>query len=210
MGRKDGHTVRMRNGFPKSSGEKNRLLLEDDWLLIHEPKNIIQSIFFSLPLMVLLGLISMGLMYLFSPLALSDYGFQEQGFVIAINILDVIMVIVFILVHELIHLMLIPNFLKSDKTAFGFTWFGGYAYTEEIISRERYILIAVMPYLLISVVGVIAGGVTGQLTPLVKFICIINAIASSVDFLNVALIIKQAPRQSKIIMNGQLSYYKAI
>ncbi|MFA4978100.1 MAG: DUF3267 domain-containing protein [Sphingobacterium sp.] len=141
---------------------------------------------------------------------MKDFGIQQHGFSMAINVIDIIIIIIFIYFHEIIHLIFVPNFLNSDNTFLGLTWFGGYSYTEEIITKERYIFIAAMPFLLISVISVIILGSTGHLTPVMKFVCIINAVASSVDFFNIILISIQVPNKSKIVMNGQLSYYKMI
>ena len=113
-------------------------------------------------------------------------------------------------IHEIAHLIFVPNFLNSDKTFLGLSWFGGYTYTEDEITKERYILIAVIPFLLISVICVVILGSTGYLTPIMKLICIFNAIGSSVDFSNSLLVLKQVPNISKIVMNGRLSYYKVI
>ncbi|GIM27728.1 hypothetical protein CPJCM30710_03940 [Clostridium polyendosporum] len=200
--------MRIRNKIPKCNKEKNALLLGDGWILIKEPKNIIQSIIFSIPLMIFLGFISIYIINLFSPITLADFGVQQHNFSMTINVVDIFIIIIFIYIHEIIHLIFVPNFLNSDNTFLGLTWFGGYAYTEEIITKERYIFIAAMPFLLISVGSILILGPIGYLTPILKFICIINAVASSVDFLNIILISIQVPNKSKIVMNGELSYYK--
>lgn len=206
--------MKIRNKFPKCNEEKNNLLLADGWILIKESKNIIQSIIFSIPLMIFLGLISIFIINLFSPITLNEFGIQKNSFSMTINLIDLITVIIFIYIliyiHEIAHLIFVPNFLNSDKTFLGLSWFGGYTYTEDEITKERYILIAVIPFLLISVICVVILGSTGYLTPIMKLICIFNAIGSSVDFSNSLLVLKQVPNISKIVMNGRLSYYKVI
>ena len=206
--------MKILNKFPKCNEEKNNLLLADGWILIKESKNIIQSIIFSIPLMIFLGLISIFIINLFSPITLNEFGIQKNSFSMTINLIDLITVIIFIYIliyiHEIAHLIFVPNFLNSDKTFLGLSWFGGYTYTEDEITKERYILIAVIPFLLISVICVVILGSTGYLTPIMKLICIFNAIGSSVDFSNSLLVLKQVPNISKIVMNGRLSYYKVI
>lgn len=202
--------MKIQNKFPKCNEEKNNLLLANGWILLKEPKSIIQSIVFSIPLMILLGLISVFIINFFSPINLKDFGIQQHSFSMTINLLDVFIIIIFIYIHEIIHLIFIPNFINSKNTFLGLSWFGGYAYTEEVITKERYIFIAIMPFMLISVICVVILGSTGILTPIMKFICIINAVGSSVDILNILLVLIQVPNRSKFIMNGQLSYYKVI
>jgi hypothetical protein len=160
--------------------------------------------------MILLGLISVFIINFFSPITLNDFGIQQHSFSMTINPIYIIIIIIFIYIHEIIHLIFVPNFINSDNTYLGLSWFGGYAYTEEVITKKRYIFIAVMPFLLISVICIVILGSIGHLIPIMKFIGIINAVGSSVDFFNILLVLKQVPSRSKIIMNGQLSYYKVI
>lgn len=65
-----------------------------------------------------------------------------------------------------------------------------------------------MPYILISVLCVVVLGSIGYLSPIMKLICFINTVGSSVYFFDILLILVQIPNRSKIIMNGQRSYYK--
>ena len=202
--------MKIQNKFPKFNKDKHNELLSQGWILIKEPKNIITSIIFSIPLMIILGLISWSIINIFSPINLNILQINHGSFSITINPIYIMIVFIFIYIHEFIHLICIPNFLTSNKTFLGLTWFGGYAYTEEIINKNLYIKICFMPFLLISVFGVLALGLLGGLTPIIKFLCIMNAIASSVDFLNIILISTQVPNKSKIVMNGNSSYYKKI
>lgn len=206
--------VKIRNKFPQLNEEKNRLLLADGWVVLKEPEHIVLSILFSVPLMIILSLISVFIISLFSPLTLIEFGFQQNNFSLALSFIDLITVIILIYsviyIHEIIHLIFIPDFLHSDKTFLGLTWFGGYAYTEEEITKERYLFIGCMPFFLISVLFVVILGSTGNLTPVMKVMCIVNALGSSVDFFNNLLVFKQVPDRSKIVMNGPLTYYKVV
>ena len=110
--------------------------------------------------------------------------------------------------HELIHLILIPNFVKSEKTYIGFTLFGGFVITEEEISKSRYILITIAPFVIISIILPLVLGSLGLLTVTLKFLIILNAMASSVDLLNLLLIIKQVPKNAILKNNGPNTYWK--
>jgi hypothetical protein len=205
-------TLQIRNKFPEYNEEKNNFLLADGWVVLKEPKNIILTILCSIPLMFFLSLISTGIINFFSPTPLQDFGMQQNGFLWIINFPDILVAIIIIYaiiyVHEIIHLIFIPDFLHSDTTFLGLSWFGGYAYTGEVITKVRYIVIGAMPFLLISVLFVVILGVTGHLTPLMKLVGIMNALGSSVDFFNILLVLLQVPDKSKIVMNGPLSYHK--
>ena len=95
--------MKIRNKFPKCNEEKNNLLLADGWILIKESKNIIQSIIFSIPLMIFLGLISIFIINLFSPITLNEFGIQKNSFSMTINLIDLITVIIFIYILIYIH-----------------------------------------------------------------------------------------------------------
>jgi hypothetical protein len=150
---------------------------------------------------------------LFSPTTLQDFGIFQNGFFMTLNFLDILRAILIIyaiiVIHEIIHLIFIPHFLHSDTTCFGLSWFGGFAYTEEVITKARYIVIGAMPFLVISVLFVVILGSIGYLTPLLKLVCILNALASSVDFFNILLVLMQVPKRGTIVMNGPLTYFKA-
>lgn len=44
--------VKIRNKFPQVNEEKNRLLLADGRVVLKEPRHIVMSILFSVPLMI--------------------------------------------------------------------------------------------------------------------------------------------------------------
>jgi hypothetical protein len=204
--------LKIRNKFPEFNQEKNNFLLQDGWVVLKEPKNILLTILCSIPLMFFLSLVSVGIISFFSPVTTDDFGMQQNGIFLTINFPDIIAAVIIIYaiiyIHEIIHLIFVPGFLHSDTTFLGLSWFGGYTYTEEVISKAQYIIIGSMPFFLISVLFVVILGVTGYLTPLMKLVCIMNALGSSVDFFNILLVLLQVPDKSKIVMNGPLSYHK--
>jgi len=183
-------------------------------MVLIEPKNIILTILCSIPLMIFLSLISVVIISFFSPITVDDFGMQQNGLFMIINFPDIIAAIIIIYalvyIHEIIHLIFVPGFLHSDMTFLGLSWFGGYTYTEEVITKARYVVIGSMPFFLISVLFVIILGVTGYLTPLMKLVCIMNALGSSVDFFTILLVLLQVPDKSEIVMNGPVSYHKVI
>jgi hypothetical protein len=204
--------LKIRNTFPEISEEKNNFLLADGWTLLREPEKIILTMIFSVPLMFFLGLISGLMIYLFSPTGFSDLGMGPGGFSMTFNVPDIIFAIVvlyaLIYLHEIFHLIFIPGFLHSDTTSLGLSWFGGYTCTEEVITKAQYVVIGAMPFLVISVLTVIILGPAGHLSPLLKVVCFLNALGSSVDFFSILLVLLQVPNGSKLVMNGRLTYYK--
>jgi len=116
-------------------------------------------------------------------------------------------------VHELIHLLFIPNFIKSDNTYIGFTYFGGYVDTKEALTKYRLCLILIAPFVFLSIIFNAISGLLGFYdvplynVPLSAFI-ILNSIGSSVDILSLTLVLLQVPKDAYLTMNGMRTYWK--
>ena len=101
---------------------------------------------------------------MFSPFSLADLGINSlQTITLNINLQDVAYLIGLVFIHELIHLVFIPGFLVSDKTFLGITYFGGFVYSEEEISKSRYILITLAPFILLSIILAWNSGGSGSI-----------------------------------------------
>ncbi|WP_246055223.1 DUF3267 domain-containing protein [Pseudalkalibacillus caeni] len=118
------------------------------------------------------------------------------------------MIFLLVVIHELLHLVFIPDFLKSKSTSVGLTIFGGFVYTEEEISKPRYILVTIAPFIILSVALPLFLGGLGWLTPTLKFVILLNALASSVDILNLIILLTQVPKNGKLRSNGMKTYWK--
>jgi len=90
----------------------------------------------------------------------------------------------------------------------GITFNGGFVATTEKISKIRFIMISVMPYFLISILFPIILGACNVLNIYIVALIVVNAMASSVDVLNLLLILFQTPKNSYIINNGFETYFK--
>jgi hypothetical protein len=82
--------------------------------------------------------------------------------------------------------------------------------TEEEILKSRYIWITIAPFMIISIILPLILGGLGLLTPTLKFLIILNSMASSVDMLNLLLIIKQVSKNAILKSNGPYTYWKNI
>ncbi|MGE7910544.1 DUF3267 domain-containing protein [Lysinibacillus xylanilyticus] len=98
--------------------------------------------------------------------------------------------------------------MKSEKTSVGLTLFGAFVMTEEKISKPRYTFITIAPFIIISVIFPLILSICGLLTTTIKFLIILNSMGSSVDLLNVLLIIKQVPKNATLTSNGANTYWK--
>lgn len=118
------------------------------------------------------------------------------------------MMLIFLLVHELIHAIFIPNFIRSQKTFWGMNGLFGFVYTEEPITKSRFMVISVMPLLILSFLLPLVMELLGFLNNFIMFLCILNAGGACVDILNLILILVQVPKGGSIVSNGNVTLYK--
>ncbi|MBG9941925.1 DUF3267 domain-containing protein [Brevibacillus formosus] len=185
-------------------------LMKNEWIPLKEPQSLGRAILLSIPFMLINGLIAFGIIHIFSPITFQEIGLTSDSLSISIDINVIFFLLGLVICHECLHLIFIPNFLKSERTWMGLTLFGGFVATEEKIPKSRYILITIAPFIILSVILPFLLGFLGLLATVLKFLILINAIASSVDMLNLFLVMKQVPKQAILISNGQKTYWKAL
>lgn len=194
--------------FPKSNPNLHLNLITEKWIPMKEPRKLISAILLSIPLMIIAASISIGIIDIFSSVSLSEFGITANGYVFKIYLSDILWLIIMLVIHELIHLIFIPNFIKSEKTYVGLTLFGGFVFTEEEISKSRYIIITIAPFVIISLILPVVLSLFGLLTTTLKVLIILNSLGSSVDLLNLILVIKQVPKNAILKSNGPYTYWR--
>ncbi|WP_370572648.1 DUF3267 domain-containing protein [Methanomethylovorans sp.] len=201
-------TIKIKYKIPEFSSERHSQLLGVHWTVLREPKNLFSAIMLSIPLMAINLFITLVTINLFIPISLSIFGINTAAISININFGAITVLIALVAIHELLHLVFIPGFRRSDKTYIGITYFGGFVYSEENISKMRYVLITIAPFIIISILLTIVLGSLSLLTPNLIFLILLNSMASSVDILTLILILYQVPSGSYITVNGMKSYWK--
>lgn len=196
--------------IPEGDKKISEELLKDGWKRLKEPKNLESCMLASVPIMIIGGFISNFIVTRFyNPVGKI---FEERSFYFTINLLDIIYFIatmfVMVIIHELLHAIFVPNFAKSNKTSFGITLFGAFVYTTEKIEKSRFLIISVMPFVMISIIFPIILGFLNGFNGIIMFLIILNAAASSVDILNLFLILFQVPKKGYIVSNGFETYFK--
>ncbi|MEK4091984.1 DUF3267 domain-containing protein [Viridibacillus sp. FSL H8-0110] len=202
--------MKILNKLPKSNPNLHLELMKDRWIPMKEPKNLTSAILLSVPLMIVAAIISIVIINIVSSISLRDFGLTPDAISITINLSIIFWLFLLLILHELFHLIFIPKFIKSEKTYVGFTLFGGFVITEEEISKSRYIFITIAPFLIISIIMPLILNGFGLLTTTLKFLIILNSLASSVDLLNLFLIIKQVPKNATLKSNGPNTYWKSV
>ncbi|MFD2638654.1 DUF3267 domain-containing protein [Piscibacillus salipiscarius] len=201
--------MKIKFGLPKEDPTFDEELIGDKWTPLKEPKSIGLASLLSIPFMLINLIICWVVIEATSGLSLKDFGVTDSSVTISINGSHLLWLLGLIVVHELIHLIFVPHFIKSKKTYIGITWQAGFVLTEDIISRSRFLVISFAPFIVLSILLPIVLSLVGMLTPLMKVLILFNAIASCVDMLNVYLIMTQVPKKGRLINNGFKTYWKA-
>ncbi len=201
----------IRNRFPRVDSERHQYLLDNQWTLVKGPKSIALTILLSIPLMFLNAFIAFWIIRTFDSITFEEFGIGSDSVDIPFNLVYLLgFVLILIISHELIHLVFMPNFIKSKKTYIGLTLFGGYVYSEEIVTKIRFIIMIIAPFFIISIILPIILSFFGLLTTFIKLIVLANAASSSVDILCLILILMYVPSGASLANNGSKGYWKKL
>ena len=189
--------------------QKQRDLIAGQWVKLEEPKNMLTVILASVPFMVLNATITLLIAGLFVPVSPEYFGIGGTSFSFQIDLLPLLFGVVGILVaHELVHILCIPDFIRSDTTCMGITFGGGFVYTEEKLTRTRYLIISFAPFIAISLILPCILGMLHLLSPLILGLLVLNSLGSSVDILIAVLVLMQVPSTAYLVANGRDTYWK--
>lgn len=196
--------------IPSTDRELSAFLLSDGWKKIKEPSNLFFTILCSIPLMAVNSVVTYFFIKPFyDPITTiiqnQSISFEINAFVMLAGLASFFSLLV---IHEFLHALFIPHFIKSDKTYWGLSINGGFVYTTQKLTKANFIVISIAPFILISFVFPSIFGLLGLMNGFIFFLVIFNALASSVDILNLILILFQVPRNSLIINNGFETYYR--
>ncbi len=199
--------------IPAANEEISEKLKNAGWKRLKEPKNVAMATLCALPIAFLLGGIVIIIARWLNP---SLFGFLQDGaFGISIGItlmtlVYIIMIFAFMLLHEFIHAVFVPGFIKSNNVFWGFNGAFGFVYTTQPIKKGRFIVISFMPLVLLSFALPFALHLLGWLNGYTTFLCCLNALGSCVDVLNIGLVAVQVPNGYTLINNGYDTYYKCV
>lgn len=197
--------------IPSTDKEFAIKLISEGWTKLKEPSNLGIAMLLSAPFMVINGIVSMAISFYLYPqlkeLFSSEHGFSVTFTVNLVTLIYVIIIFMFMIIHEFIHACFIPNVFKSTQIYWGINGFFGFVYTTEKIKKSRFLIISIMPFILLSVVLPFIINFLGWLNGFTIFLCLINAMGSCVDCLNICLVAIQVPKGSYIVNNGFETYF---
>lgn len=199
--------------IPMEDQARTRELLSDGFQRMKEPKSIGVSMGLSLPLSVLLMVLNGIWCYFLDP---SMFVFLDEGGILLNITVDLKMILylagilAYTLVHEAIHAVFIPKVWESEKTYWGFNGLFGFVYSEEKLSKERFLLVSVMPLLILSFVFPFLMWTAGRWSWYLIFLSVLNAGGACVDLLNMILVAVQIPGKGIMVSNGYATFYKGV
>ncbi len=138
----------------------------------------------------------------------------KNGALAGIGVL--IVLLSFILVHEIIHAVTAPGWGLSNHTLIG-AWpqkFVFYAHYDGAMSRNRFILVFAMPFLLLSVVPILIAAFAARLTQdgtipvILQFLVFINGLCACGDILGIAMFARQIPASAQVRNQGWRTFWK--
>lgn len=186
----------------------------EGWLAIREPGPWMLQLM-ALPVAVILLLLSAGLLYLVFPGELF-LNTSSPG-TISIPIWPFLFISILIIpVHELLHAICHPGWGLSSNSVIGL-WLSRalfYAHYEGSMSRNRFLLIFAMPYLVLSLlpiplIALSAGfGWTPDTVLALAYLSLIGGILASGDVVGFWLIISQIPGSAIVRNKGWKTYWR--
>jgi hypothetical protein len=196
--------------LPQTDKALSERLQSAGWKKIREPSGIAAAIACSLPFVLLSGGISFLILYVLDS---SLFGFLRNDTIdltITLNLFTVLYIVgifIFMLLHEMLHAVFIPDFIRSGRTFWGMNGPLGFVFTTQPLKKARFIVVSLMPLVLLSVILPAVLRLLGLLSAYAAFLCFINALGSCVDCLTACLIAFQVPNGHVIISNGFETYH---
>jgi len=196
--------------IPPADPELRETLRAEGWRAVKEPSNLFFAFLLSVPFMVLNAFVCYFVLFLVDPAVAATVGdFLFAGtWTIEIRFIYIVYAYLMIIAHEFLHLVFVPRFLKSEKTYVGIKPWGGFVFTREKLTKRRFLLVSLAPFVGLSLVVPAILGFAGLLGGVILFLVFLNAFASSVDMLNALLVAVQVPNGAVIVNNGFESYYR--
>jgi hypothetical protein len=110
-----------------------------------------------------------------------------------------------LVLHELIHFALLPRSISGR--GFGICLYGAFVAAEGSMSRTRFLVIALTPFVLLTLGPLLWRLLVGPVNELVKYVSIWNGACSIFDLIVSARVVMQVPREATVHMGtGSLRY----
>jgi hypothetical protein len=185
------------------------------WASIREPGPLLLNVL-GVPAALLMAVIAIGLVSLArkgGPQAIWRFAEGDPTTVPILPILAVIFLS--IPLHELLHVFAHPHFGLSSDSVLGFWLSRGlfYAHFEGEMSRNRFLVVFAMPFLVLSLLPVVVIALIGESTSsmlpgYLVIVALVNSVLAAGDALGFVLMISQIPGTAVVRNKGWRSFWK--
>jgi len=174
---------------------------QEGWKSLKEPKSMGATILLSLPI----GLIMASIVITIADL----YGIKSD---INLNLSLILALLIVTPIYEILHALIFPESIKSDKVILGFSPKVGafYAHYEGEISKIRFLMALIMALVVITVIPLVFLCLTGINFPFLIKISALNALCACADVFSFFVVLFQVPKNSLIRNKGFKTYWKLL
>jgi hypothetical protein len=177
----------------------------EGWRNIREPSPIALQ-FIAFPVAIGLLFIWVVCLVLFQQEA-----FSSQISRIVINIGTLVLLLLLIPAHEFLHALVHPGCGLSSNTVIGLWLSKGmfYAHYEGEMSRNRFLLVFVTPYIILGVLPTILIATFPELMQSLLWLSLFGSVLACGDLVGAGLVLFQIPRSAIVRNKGWKTYWKS-
>jgi hypothetical protein len=124
----------------------------------------------------------------------------------------ILWIIGIVVIHETIHAAFHPGLGTTSNTIVGF-WPSKllfYSHYDNVLSRKRFIVILLSPFVTLSLMPLMVALSTGLASFHVAFVSVFNALLSCVDVLGVFLLLTMVPTGARVRNRSWRTYYSMV
>lgn len=175
---------------------------EDSWRLVREPSTLTLGILAICVALIIAACISLAVSLAIGPSHMASVSWP----------LVILFILLIIPIHELLHAVGFEDGLASNRIVFGFypKLFACYAHYIGHIPRSRFILIAALPFLILTIIPLAMVAVFCLDYVHLTEAIISNGLASAGDILTIVFIFRETPPQSILTNSGMKTYWKPV
>lgn len=188
--------MKIKAGVPVTDKNKEQELLNTGWKKTAISSDLNMLIIKSVPLMALGALIPF---IVISSNGILDVTISNSSLIIGI--------LIGMILHELLHIVVFPKFYKAKNLTMGIYSGGTYTFSDEIMSKARYCLMLMMPFITWSLLLPLFSALFHVISPIILVIAVFNGIASSLDIFTSLSILFKVPSNVTIATSGMEVYF---
>jgi Putative zincin peptidase len=180
----------------------------EGWTLLRQPNPFVLQVV-AVPVAALVAGVLGAAWYFLTPLAATPVTFAPRQILVP-ALVGLVGLLLVVAVHELLHGAGHPGWGFSPATVLGFwpTRLLFYAAYRDVISRNRYLWVGALPFVVLSVAPLLAAALL-PVNPIPLFlVSMVNGLCACGDCIIFALIFRQVPRDALIREQGWAVWWK--